>query len=182
MLAQSLRMTLGTVPEVTYLAALGLPTPYRAAFADTVRHIGEGQRTILTREPLDSSSSVLHELAWLPMRSDLRISVIGVSSGKEAASLLAAPGHLIGSVLFVSVHAGVDEAALRALAAEYAEILTRPVIICLLNAAPNEHPQLIEQIATILDVASGTVACWDIQDPEQVAAMINCLIQTGMMF
>ncbi len=182
MLAQSLRMSLGAVPEVTYLAALGLPHPYRAAFAETLRHIGEGQRTIITREPLDNASSVLHELAWLPMRSDLRISVISVPSAKELPGVLALPGHLLGNMLFISAHNGVTDQELEALAAEYAEILTKPSIICLLNAAPYEQPQFIEQVATALGVPPGSVACWDIQDPQQVTTMINVLIQAGMMF
>lgn len=181
-LAQSLRMSLGMVPQVVYLASVGLPPAYRPALAKTLRHMGESQRTVLTREPLDNSSSVPHEIARLPLRSDLRISVIDVNSGADFKQYQGLENHSLGGLLFLSGHDGLPDSTLTAIAIDYPGLVNRPLVVNLLNVGSEFLGEFKERVATTFDIPTHSVGCWNIQDPNEIAQAVNLLIQNSMVF
>jgi CheY-like chemotaxis protein len=181
-LAQSLRMSLGMVPEVVYLASVGLPQAYRLALAKTLRHMGESQRTVLTREPLDNSSTVPHEMARLPLRSDLRISVIDVQSCTDFKQYQGLENHSLGGLLFLSGHDGLPDSILTSIAVHYPGLVNRPLVVNLLNVDPDFLDEFRDRVATTFDISTESVGCWNIQDPIEIAQAVNLLIQNSMVF
>jgi hypothetical protein len=83
--------------------------------------------------------------------------------------------------VFVSAHRPAPAEDARALLAAYAEPLRRPYVVNVLNLTELDRPATRMHIAQALEIDSGRVDSWSLQRPDDIAAMLNCLIQTSFM-
>jgi CheY-like chemotaxis protein len=181
MLAQAMTMSFGRPLDTTYVAVIGTPAPYRPVLLKTLHRVAETQRGA-TGGATRPAPAAVGELMQFPVRADMNLALVEIASPEDFSALdVAVRAAVLGCVVFVSAHRPAPAEDARALLSAYAEPLRRPYVVNVLNLTELDRPATRMHIAQALEIDSGRVDSWSLQRPDDIAAMLNCLIQTSFM-
>jgi CheY-like chemotaxis protein len=181
LLAQTLSIRFGIPPKNASVALWGLTPTRQTVLTRSLRHLAATQNHHLKLAP-ETPATETGELARIPFRAGLSLSVHGYPSNPVAAQRIPELESFLATILFLDAERTVSTEVINRLWVEYSNRFDKPCLINLFNQAFDVQPSVIDHFARSLDLPPSLFGSWDISKPAEVADMFSRLVQVGMIF